>query len=126
MGTKLSAPVVETFASPAYGASVIGGGAVMGAPVVETFAGAPAYGAAYGGSVIGTQIGAAVDLGTAVVGSRRVEVPQMAVQQVEIQEIERRVAIPQNQTVEKLVEVPQVQTFEKSRPRATDAAPRSH
>merc|ERR1712157_581706 len=51
VGTTLGAPVVETFASPAYGASVIGGGAVMGAPlvggavmgapIVETFAAAP-------------------------------------------------------------------------------------
>jgi hypothetical protein len=42
------------------------GGAVMGAPMVETFASAPVMGASYGTSVIGTQMGAPVDLGTAV------------------------------------------------------------
>ena len=46
---------------------------MMGAPVMD-----------YGASVVGTQFGSPVDLGTAVVGQIMDEVPQMAVQQVEI------------------------------------------
>ena len=54
-----------------------------------------------------------MDLGIVVVASRRVHVPQLACQQIEMRETDRRVAILQIETVGKLVEVPQFQTFEK-------------